>query len=211
MRFSLHYQQLATPLLRQLVLRQLRYLQQGYLRIVEEDATWKFGDPHSSMCAEIVVLEQKLWQMALSNRTVGAGEAYTYGYWESPDLHGGDSHFGAQYGYVGWFRARLGFIRSADAQGHTLAKPAIAVPDRKNIAAHYDLGNTLFEHFLDPSMMYSSAIFPSEHTTLEEAQYYKLERICQKLDLQPSDHLLEIGTGWGSMALYAAQQYVLAT
>jgi cyclopropane-fatty-acyl-phospholipid synthase len=78
---------------------------------------------------------------------------------------------------------------------------------QKNIAAHYDLGNDLFEQFLDPTMMYSAAQFLSPDDTLEQAQLNKLERICQKLALKPSDHLLEIGTGWGSMALYAAQNY----
>lgn len=78
---------------------------------------------------------------------------------------------------------------------------------QKNIAAHYDLGNELFEQFLDPTMMYSAGQFLTPTDTLEQAQLNKLERICQKLALQPSDHLLEIGTGWGSMALYAAQHY----
>ncbi|MNC14260.1 Cyclopropane-fatty-acyl-phospholipid synthase [compost metagenome] len=78
---------------------------------------------------------------------------------------------------------------------------------QKNIAAHYDLGNDLFEAFLDPTMMYSAAMFLDPTDSLEQAQLNKLERICQKLDLQPSDHLLEIGTGWGSMALYAASHY----
>ncbi len=75
---------------------------------------------------------------------------------------------------------------------------------QRNIAAHYDLGNELFEQFLDPTMMYSAAMFTSPEQDLEQAQLHKLERICEKLDLQPEDHLLEIGTGWGSMALYAA-------
>ncbi|RBL65954.1 SAM-dependent methyltransferase, partial [Pseudomonas sp. MWU13-2625] len=78
---------------------------------------------------------------------------------------------------------------------------------RKNIAAHYDLGNELFEQFLDPTMMYSAAQFRSDEDSLEQAQLNKLQRICQKLALKPEDHLLEIGTGWGSMALYAAQHY----
>lgn len=78
---------------------------------------------------------------------------------------------------------------------------------RRNIAAHYDLGNDMFELFLDPTMMYSSGIFPSDTATMEEASIYKLDRICQKLQLQPSDHLVEIGTGWGSMAIHAAKHY----
>jgi cyclopropane-fatty-acyl-phospholipid synthase len=78
---------------------------------------------------------------------------------------------------------------------------------RRNIEAHYDLGNAMFEQFLDPTMMYSSAIFPHANSTLEEASVAKLERVCQTLRLRPSDHLVEIGTGWGGMALHAARNY----
>ncbi|WP_185022371.1 SAM-dependent methyltransferase, partial [Pseudomonas frederiksbergensis] len=78
---------------------------------------------------------------------------------------------------------------------------------RRNIIAHYDLGNALFERLLDPTMMYSAALFESPEQSLEEAQLNKLARICRKLDLRPGDHLLEIGTGWGSLAIYAASHY----
>jgi cyclopropane-fatty-acyl-phospholipid synthase len=78
---------------------------------------------------------------------------------------------------------------------------------RRNIAAHYDLGNEFFELFLDEGMMYSSAMFASPSDTLEQASERKLRRICEKLDLQPGDHLLEIGTGWGGMAIFAAREY----
>jgi cyclopropane-fatty-acyl-phospholipid synthase len=78
---------------------------------------------------------------------------------------------------------------------------------RRHISAHYDLGNNLFALYLDESMMYSSAVFPSADATLGEAQEHRLERICRALDLGPDDHLLEIGTGWGAMAAYAASRY----
>ena len=78
---------------------------------------------------------------------------------------------------------------------------------RERISAHYDLGNELFSQFLDPTMMYSCAVFESPEDTLEEASLAKLERVCSKLQLGPSDHVLEIGTGWGGFALYAAQRY----
>jgi cyclopropane-fatty-acyl-phospholipid synthase len=78
---------------------------------------------------------------------------------------------------------------------------------RRRIAAHYDLGNDLFALFLDPTMMYSCAVFDPPEATLEEASLAKLERICAKLALTPDDHVLEIGTGWGGFAVYAAQHY----
>ncbi len=78
---------------------------------------------------------------------------------------------------------------------------------RRQIAAHYDLGNELFALFLDPTMMYSCAIFEHPEASLEEASLCKLERVCAKLDLSPEDHVLEIGTGWGGFAVYAAERY----
>jgi cyclopropane-fatty-acyl-phospholipid synthase len=78
---------------------------------------------------------------------------------------------------------------------------------RRNISAHYDLGNDFFKLMLDPTMMYSSGIFETSTSTLEQASIAKLERICQKLELNANDHLLEIGTGWGGFAIYAAQHY----
>ena len=78
---------------------------------------------------------------------------------------------------------------------------------RHNIARHYDLGNEFFELFLDPTLMYSSAFFESESSTLHDASIAKLDRICRKLDLQPSDNVLEIGTGWGGFALHSVQNY----
>jgi cyclopropane-fatty-acyl-phospholipid synthase len=78
---------------------------------------------------------------------------------------------------------------------------------RRNIAAHYDIGNDFFELFLDPTMMYSCAVFERADMSLEQAQVAKLDRLCLKLDLQPGDHLLEIGTGWGALALHAARHY----
>ena len=78
---------------------------------------------------------------------------------------------------------------------------------KRNILAHYDLGNELYTRFLDKEMMYSSAIYPTNTATLAEAQQHKLQTICEKLELTEHDHLLEIGTGWGGLAIYAAQNY----
>jgi len=77
----------------------------------------------------------------------------------------------------------------------------------KNISAHYDLGNDFFKLFLDSRMMYSAAIYPDAETQLEEAAVYKLDILCKKLRLNEDDHLLEIGTGWGGLAIYAAKNY----
>lgn len=78
---------------------------------------------------------------------------------------------------------------------------------RENIRAHYDLSNAFFSTFLDQQMMYSSAVYEDEDASLEEASLAKLERLCRKLELSPEDHLLEVGTGWGGLAVYAASRF----
>jgi cyclopropane-fatty-acyl-phospholipid synthase len=96
--------------------------------------------------------------------------------------------------------------RAVDAMTHRLNENTRR-GSRRNIAAHYDLGDEFFALFLDPAMMYSSAIFPAWTTRLDQAATYKLDLICQKLDLNPGDEVVEIGTGWGGFALHAARHY----
>ncbi|MCL7461756.1 cyclopropane-fatty-acyl-phospholipid synthase family protein [Pseudomonas sp. NW5] len=196
---------LSTRLLRSAVLRQLGQLRRGRLLLVEGDECLSFGDAHAELHAEIHVHDNAAWGLVATNGSVGAGEAYIHGYWSSPDLTA----------VIRIFVANLEVLDAMEGGLAALSHPVLRAlhainrnsreGSRRNIAAHYDLGNDLFEAFLDPTMMYSAAMYQRAEDTLEQAQLNKLERICQKLDLKPSDHLLEIGTGWGSMALYAAQ------
>ncbi len=167
-----------------------------------------FGDSEAALTAELRVLDANFWGMIASNGSVGAGEAYVQGYWSTPDLTA----------VVRVFVANLDILdRIERGPLALLGQPLVKLlhwlnrnsraGSQRNIAAHYDLGNALFEQFLDPTMMYSAAMFRSKRDSLEQAQLNKLDAICRKLDLQPGDHLLEIGTGWGSMALYAATHY----
>lgn len=145
-------------------------------------------------------------QVAL-NGSVGAGEAYMDGHWDCDDLvalvrllvRNRDLLDGMETG-----GARLGGL--AMKLLHALHRNTRA-GSRRNIAAHYDLGNELFRLFLDDNLMYSSAIFATPDESLESASARKLDRICRKLDLRPSDHVIEIGTGWGGFALHAARHY----
>ena len=139
--------------------------------------------------------------------TIGAAEAYMAGKWTVSDLPG-------VMRLLVINREVMNRLESGMARfGGTLLKVAHwyhrnnRSGSRRNIQAHYDLGNELFELFLDPTMMYSSAVFPRPEASLEEASLHKLDLLCRKLDLQPSDHLLEIGTGWGGLALHAAQNF----
>jgi cyclopropane-fatty-acyl-phospholipid synthase len=188
-------------------LRQLSRLKHGQLVVVEDGERLMFGTPGSHLLGEIHVLDAAVWGMVAGNGSIGAGEAFIHGYWSSPDLTAVVRVFVSNLDVLDAMERGLARLSRPLVQGLHWLNRNTRKGSQKNIAAHYDLGNDLFEQFLDPTMMYSAAQFLTPEDSLEQAQLNKLERICQKLALKPEDHLLEIGTGWGSMALYAAQHY----
>lgn len=139
--------------------------------------------------------------------TIGAAEAYMQGKWSAADLTE----------LIRVFVANREVLEAMDRGLARLGAPLLRLAhrrhrntrrqSRRNIRAHYDLGNELYRLFLDPTMMYSAAVYPREDSTLEEAAIYKMDLICRRLHLGPEDHLLEIGTGWGGLALHAARHY----
>ncbi|MGP9825142.1 class I SAM-dependent methyltransferase [Ectopseudomonas khazarica] len=194
-------------LLRRAVLRQLANLRHGLLLVHEGSDVLHFGTPQSSQRAEIRVNDPAVWGLVAGNGSIGAGEAYIHGYWSTPDLTAVVRIFVANLDVLDAMESGLARLGRPLIQGLHWLNRNTRQGSRRNIAAHYDLGNDLFEQFLDPTMMYSAAMFLRGDDSLQQAQLNKLQRICEKLALQPSDHLLEIGTGWGSMAIYAASQY----
>jgi cyclopropane-fatty-acyl-phospholipid synthase len=196
--------------LRQQLLRQLKSLRHGRLLLVDDDEQFEFGQPaatHADPQIRIEILDTAFYRAVVTNGSVGAGEAYADGLWRCDDLVGlaqllvrnRDVLDGMETGI-----ARLG--GTAMRAWHALRRNTRG-GSRRNIAAHYDLGNEFFALFLSPDLMYSSAIWTHESDTLESASVRKLERICRKLDLKPTDRVIEIGTGWGGFALYAARHY----
>ncbi len=198
---------LTASLLRRGVLRQLTHLRHCQLVVYEADNRHVFGAAGATIQGEIHVQDATVWGLVASNGSIGAGEAFIHGYWTSPDLTAVIRVFVSNLEVLDALEGGLARLGRPFVQGLHWLNRNTRKGSQKNIAAHYDLGNDLFEQFLDPTMMYSAAQFLSPDDTLEQAQLNKLERICQKLSLNPSDHLLEIGTGWGSMAIYAAQHY----
>ncbi|MFJ4345432.1 class I SAM-dependent methyltransferase [Pseudomonas sp. NPDC089401] len=194
-------------LARRAVLAQLRHLKHGHLRLIREGQQWTFGDVASPLYAEVEILDDAAWGLVAGNGSIGAGEGYIHGYWRSPDLAA----------VTRLFVANLEVLDAMEGGLARLARPALQLLHRlnrnnrrgarRNILAHYDLGNALFERLLDPTMMYSAAQFDSAEQPLEQAQANKLQRICHKLELKPHEHLLEIGSGWGSLAIHAAVEF----
>ncbi|WP_353389599.1 cyclopropane-fatty-acyl-phospholipid synthase family protein [Halopseudomonas sabulinigri] len=197
-----------TNISRRAVLRQLSAITRGTLTVHEAGQTLHFGQPDSDgLHAEIRVEDAAAYGMIASNGSVGSGEAYIQGYWSTPDLTAVTRLFVRNLDVLDAMETGLARLGAPALKWlHWLNRNTLS-GSRRNIQAHYDLGNALFENFLDPSMMYSAAIFPPSEDNLEQAQWNKLKRICCKLELCADDHLLEIGTGWGSMAIYAATHY----
>ena len=194
---------------RRIVLSRLSGLQLGELVLNDGDKQYLFGAPSAdfSRPVSITVTNRRFYLAVLLKGGLGAGEAYMNGYWQCDDLTG----------FIRLFLRNRSCISNIEPGSRWLNKPLQLLQrwlqrntlqgSRRNIEAHYDLGNELFELFLDRTMMYSCGIFSSPDDSLQQASENKLERICQKLQLGPNDHVLEIGTGWGGFALYAAEHY----
>lgn len=194
---------------RRMLLQVLSRLEGGSLTIHEGDQTSHFGDDQAanSIHAVINVHDEAVYQQVLTGGVIGSGEAYMQGHWTSPNL----------VDVIRLFSANLATMKAMDSGSSRLRQVLLKglhwfnnnslSGSRRNISAHYDLGNEFFSLFLDPTMMYSAAVYPRPDASLEEASLHKLDLLCQQLELKPGDHLLEIGTGWGGMAIYAAQHY----
>ncbi|MBT8421765.1 MAG: cyclopropane-fatty-acyl-phospholipid synthase family protein [Gammaproteobacteria bacterium] len=196
-------------LLRKAVLSKLSLISRGEIEIREAGNSLVVGhaDEQFPLRVTVEVHDSSLYHDIALNGTIGAAESYMAGKWSVSDLTGIVRIFSANQDVLdsmedgtarmfGWL-FRLGHKLRANSKSRS----------RKNIRAHYDLGDDLFELFLDPTMSYSSAVYPTPEASLEDAAVHKLDLVCRKLQLQPDDHLLEIGTGWGGLAEHAASHY----
>ena len=179
-------------------------LEHGNIIFIDGDFTLQCGNS-AEPAATVNVHDDRFYTTLAAGGAVGASEAYMQGMWTCDQLT---------------LLVRVLLRNTSVLRG--LGNAAYKKPlykllhlmnrdsvdgSKKNISAHYDLGNKLFENFLDPTMTYSSGFFEKPDSTMQQASTAKLDRICQKLALSESDHVVEIGTGWGSFALHAARNY----
>ena len=191
---------------RRMVLNMLNQLTFGCLTIHEKSRTLTFG-PGSGPEAVIQVLDPVFYTRVMVDGSIGAAESYVAGQWETDDLTAVIRIIVRNQLVMDRMDNRLAnlgtpLLRLAHQRRHNSRNGA-----RRNILAHYDLGNDMYQTFLDPAMMYSAAIYPHENSTLEEAAIHKLDVICQRLNLGPEDRVIEIGAGWGGFAIHAASRY----
>ncbi|MDR9424976.1 MAG: cyclopropane-fatty-acyl-phospholipid synthase family protein [Marinobacter sp.] len=200
---------LVSRIARQLVFKQLAGLGKGKL-VVREPGVGEqvFGDGDGRYpVAELVVHNHGTWRDLVTGGSIGAAEAFVAGDWSSPDLTALLRFFSRNLDTMNAFEDKFSWVSKPALKGLHWLNRNTPEGSRKNISAHYDLGNDLFSLFLDPTMMYSSAIYPTEETNLDQAAVHKLDVICRKLDLKPDDQVVEIGTGWGGFAIHAAKHY----
>ncbi len=200
---------ISSSIARWVIHNRLRGLRNDRLVIVEGDERREYGDITGSaeLIATIIVHNPRCYAEVAFGGTIGAGEAYMKGYWTADD----------PTAVISILLRNRDLLNSIESGLSRVSEPAHKIfhcwnrnsrrGSRRNISAHYDLGNDFFRLWLDDSLMYSSAVFEEPTMTLEEASQAKLKGICEKLELSPKDNLLEIGTGWGGLAIYAAREY----
>jgi cyclopropane-fatty-acyl-phospholipid synthase len=194
---------------RRALLGQLGGLAHGELRIVDAAGEHVFGrrEPDFGLAVRLEVLDPQFWADAAFGGTVGVGESYLHGRWRASDLTALVRLMLRNRAVMNGLEGGLALVAEPVRRLLHFANRNSRRGSARNIAAHYDLGNDFFRLFLDPTMAYSCALYPSEASTLHEAQLAKFDVICRKLALQPGQQLLEIGTGWGGLALHAARHY----
>jgi cyclopropane-fatty-acyl-phospholipid synthase len=153
------------------------------------------------------VHDTDLYRRILTGGSIAAGETFIEGLWSSPDLTAVTRAFSANMAMLEAMSEKQNMLARLALKLSHWARRNTSSRSRENISAHYDLGNDFFSLFLDPSMMYSSAVYPTPDSDLATAAQHKLRLICEDLELKPEDHLVEIGTGWGGMAIFAAEHY----
>ncbi|MBX3114152.1 MAG: class I SAM-dependent methyltransferase [Fimbriimonadaceae bacterium] len=193
---------------RRILLTVLSRVRHGEISLIENDSVVRLGEQDDAeLAVQIKVNDPRFYRLAVVGHSLGVAEAYRRGYWEADDLTT----------LIRIFARRRGFEPRAEkfiAQLSTIPRFFLHILKRnnrsnskRNIQAHYDLGNEFFELFLDETLTYSCGIFERPETSLEEASKAKLRRICEKLDLKPGMSVVEIGSGWGSFAIFAAREY----
>lgn len=200
-------------LAKNLLIKRLQPLQYGSLTLVEQGHSTTFGHTNKQEISltpinvKLNIIDSRFYGEVVFGGSIGAGEAYMQGYFTCDNLtdlirlmvRNQDLLDNIETGFASLTRPIQKWLHALNRNTQQGSK--------RNISAHYDLGNDFFQLMLDPTMMYSAAIFEAAETTLEDASITKLERICQKLQLNASDNVIEIGTGWGGFAIYAAKNY----
>lgn len=196
-----------TNFYKKLVIGAFSSIETGQIVLVDGSFRSAFGDTSSNLKVTVSVNDKAMYKAFALSGSVGAGESYILGQWSCDNLTRLIEIFAINQEQLDNFEKKFSFFSNVAHRINHFKNKNSESGSKKNIVAHYDLGNDLYESFLSDEMLYSSAVYPSKDATLEEAQQYKLKRICEQVELQKGDSVIEIGTGWGAFAIYAATHY----
>ena len=194
---------------RKAVLSLLKKLKHGRITLIEDNQRFPFGEESQppSLGADITVHHFQFYSRILFGGSMGAAEAYMEGLWSADDLTMVMRILALNQEAFADMEKGLARLTAPFYKLYHYVRKGTKVGSRKNILAHYDLGNNFYALFLDQTMTYSCGIFEREDSTLREASDAKYDRICRKLRLTTGDQVLEIGTGWGGFAVHASRNY----
>jgi len=192
---------------RMVIFKVLSHLEGGYIELEESGEKLCFGDPASALKSKIVVLDEAFYASLVRNGSIGGAESYIKHHWTCSNLTALVQIMVKNQSRLDELDNKTQWLSKLKHQLLRLSNANTEQGSKKNILAHYDIGNELYKTFLDPQMLYSCAIYNDEALDLDNAQLNKMDEICKKLELSASDHLIEIGTGWGGLAIYAATHY----
>lgn len=192
---------------RRILTRKLSRLVQGEVSLSHGQDYIRFGKAESDLKAEVTVHHPRFYRRAVLGGSLGIAKSLIEGDWSCDDLTALVRIFIRNMEISDRFERGFAWFCQKSAQaGHWLRRNT-RIGAARNIHEHYDLGNEFYQLFLDETMSYSCGVFEESSSTLHDASIAKLERVCHHLHLEPEDHLLEIGTGWGGLAIFAARKY----
>ncbi|MRT11013.1 methyltransferase domain-containing protein [Enterobacteriaceae bacterium RIT711] len=192
---------------RWMLFRLLSGIRHGSLTVRDGTQIWHFGDTSAALSAEVQILSPGVYWRLLTGGSLAAAESWIDGEWETHQLTPLLQILALNGPVLGRLERGFRLLGKPIERLRHWTRRNHRQQARENIAAHYDLGNEFYALFLDEELLYSSALFTADELDLTRAQQAKMARLCEQLALTSSDHLLEIGTGWGAMAEYAARHY----
>ena len=210
-------------LAKQAVFRALKHIQFGSITIIEDfkgqiSKPLSFGTRSSSsqssseigrhrLNVTLTIRDKSVYRQLLFGGSIALADSYINGEWDTDNLTGLIRLAARNLSVLNQLESRFAAISKTFERANHQLRSNDKSGSRSNVLAHYDLGNDMYQRFLDDTMMYSSAVYKNKNATLAEAQQHKLSLVCQRLQLTADDHVIEIGTGWGGFAIYAAKHY----
>lgn len=192
---------------RKLTFALLNQIAGAHLEIVEGKQTNSFGPSDARISAQVIIVDASFYKDLITQGSLGAAEAYLDGKWHSPNLTTVVQVMARNIQQLDKIERKVQWLAKLKYRVQQFKNRNTEQGSKRNILAHYDIGNDLYTRFLDDSMQYSSAIYSTDVQKLSDAQQLKMETICQRLGLTASDQVIEIGSGWGGLAIYMAQHY----